>query len=170
MFLAHRSRMRKTTLERLAEDGRRTVLLWPVLPLDDALDSTIMGGSAQQENQGGGVQDKILHEPRRSAAEEAPEPVAKVPDEAQPHLMVRNWLEDALLRDEDLENCEEGQNLPGVEAEPRMTVPLVLPTEHPWVNRTSEEFWDELQDEVLMDTVSNFSNKVETKESRLCRP
>ena len=71
-------------------------------------------------------------------------------------------MEDALQRNEDPKNREEGWNLHGVEAETeqRTTAPPVLPMEHPWVNRTAEEFWDELQDEVLMDTASNVSNEV----------
>ena len=50
MFLAHRSRMRKTTLERLVEDRRWTVLLRPGLPLEDAMDSTVMEDPVQPEN------------------------------------------------------------------------------------------------------------------------
>ena len=49
-FLAHRSRMRKTTLEKLVEDGRRTVLLRLGLPLEDAMDSTVMEDPVQQED------------------------------------------------------------------------------------------------------------------------
>ena len=41
IFLAHQSRMRKTTREQMVEDGWRTVLLRPGQPLDDAEDSTI---------------------------------------------------------------------------------------------------------------------------------
>ena len=69
--MAHRSWMQKTTREQMAEDGRRTVLLRPGRPLDDAEDSTICtettDNRSRPEQQ---VRDKILQEQRRIAAED----------------------------------------------------------------------------------------------------
>merc|ERR1711973_842496 len=95
-FLAHRSRMRKTTLEQLAEDERRTVLLRPGLPLEDAMDSTVMEEPMQQEDQVKETRDEILNEPRRSEAERAPEPVTEILNGTESHMRVLDWLEKAL--------------------------------------------------------------------------
>ena len=91
-FLAHRSRMRKTTLEQLAEDGRRTVPLRPGLPLEDAMDSTVMEEPTQQEDQVKETRDEILNEPRRSEAERAPEPVTEILNGTESHVRVLDWL------------------------------------------------------------------------------
>ena len=47
VFLAHCSQMEKTAFKRLVEDRQRTVLLRPEQPLDDAMDSTVLGESVQ---------------------------------------------------------------------------------------------------------------------------
>ena len=43
----------------------------------------------------------------------------------------------------------------GAEVQPRMgfrvATPPMLPLEQPWINRAADEFWEELQDKVLMD-------------------
>ena len=95
-FLAHRSRMRKTTIKQLAEDGRRTVLLRPGLPLEDAMDSTVMEEPTQQGDQVKETRDEILNEPRRSVAEQAPEPVTEILNGTESHVRVLDWLEKAL--------------------------------------------------------------------------
>ena len=45
----------------------------------------------------------------------------------------------------------------------------MLPTEHPWVNRVADEFWQELQDEVMVDAEPP-SSEVEAKEGGLSGP
>ena len=61
IFMAHRSQMRRTSREQMAEDGRRTVLLRPGQPLEDAEDTTIctettVNGSRLEQH----VRDEIL--------------------------------------------------------------------------------------------------------------
>ena len=51
----------------------------------------------------------------------------------------------------------------------RVLAPPILPTEHPWIIRAADEFWEELQNEVLMDTGPDL-NEAEAKEGRLLRP
>ena len=53
-------------MERLAEDGRRMVLLRPGLPLEDAMDSMVMEDPVPPENRVGEVRDEILNELKRS--------------------------------------------------------------------------------------------------------
>ena len=141
--LAHRSRMRKTTIEQLAEDGRRTVLLRPGLPLEDAMDSTVMEEPVQQEDRSGETRDEILNEPRWSVAEQAPEPVTEVLNGTESHVRVLDWLENALPGAAGPEARENEQNGTEAEAEAEMRAeaPPVLLTEHPWVTRTAEDFW-----------------------------
>ena len=51
----------------------------------------------------------------------------------------------------------------------RVIAPPVLPMEDPWTSRADDEFWEELQDKVLMDTGPDLS-EVEAQEGRLFRP
>ena len=74
IFLAHRSRLRKTSLEKLAEDGQRTVLLRPGKPLDSAMDSTVMGEDLPHDSRSNELKDEILQRPRQSETERIPEP------------------------------------------------------------------------------------------------
>ena len=116
--MVHQSRMRKTSREQMAEDGRRTVLLRPGQPLEDAEDSTICTETtANRSRPEQCVRDEILQEPRRIEAEEH--------SRAQPVL--------------------------------------VLP-EDPWVERTADALWDQLQDEVLQEAME--TELVEAEEKR----
>ena len=94
-----------------------------------------------------------------------PEPVAEMMNKTEPHVRVLNLLKNALPGNKEPESWRERQNMPEAEAEaePRVIAPPVLQTEHPWVNRTAEEFWNKLQDEVLMDTASDGSYEAEPK-------
>ena len=74
IFIAQRSRLRKTSFERLAEDGRRTVLLRPGRPLDSAMDFTVMGEDLPHDSRSNELRDEILQRLRRSEVERMPEP------------------------------------------------------------------------------------------------
>ena len=126
LFLAHRSRIRKMTLERLAEGGRRTVLLRPGQPLDDAMDSTVMEDPVQLENRVGEARDEIPNEPRRSVAEQALEPVTEVMNGTESHLRVLDWLENALPGTAGPEIRRNEQSAPEAEAEAELRVHSVL--------------------------------------------
>ena len=94
-------------------------------------------------------------------AEQAPEPVTEVLNGMESHVRVLDWLENALPGAAGPEARENEQNRTEAEAEAEMRAeaPPVLLTEHPWVTRTAEDFWNQLQDEVMMDA--------ETKERQL---
>ena len=102
---------------------------------------------------------------RRSVAEQAPEPVTEVLNGTESHVRVLDWLENALPGAAGPEARENEQN--GTEGEMRAEAPPVLLTEHPWVTQTAEDFWNQLQDEVMMDAESVGGHEAETKERRL---
>merc|ERR1711951_347729 len=164
-FLAHRSRMRKTTLEQLAEDGRRTVLLRPGLPLEDVVDSTVMEEPTQQEDQVKETKDEILNEPRWSEAERAPEPVTEILNGTESHVRVLDWLEKALPEAAGPEAQENERREVEAEAEAEMEAeaPPVLLTEHPWGARTAEDFWNQLEDEVMVEAESDGEREAEPR-------
>merc|ERR1711973_854584 len=130
-FLAHRSRMRKTTLEQLAEDGRRTVLLRLGLPLEDVMDSTVMEEPTQQGDQVKETRDEILNEPRRSVAEQAPEPVTEILNGTESHVRVLDWLEKAHPNapGPEAQENERGEVKAEAEADMKAEAPPVLLTE-----------------------------------------
>merc|ERR1711951_187228 len=164
-FLAHRSRMRKTTLEQLAEDGRRTVLLRLGLPLEDAMDSMVMEEPTQQGDQVKETRDEILNEPRRSVAEQAPEPVTEILNGTESHMRVLDWLEKALPGAAGPEVQENPPREVEAEAEAEMEAeaPPVLLMEHPWVTRTAEDYWNQLEDEVMMEAEPNEEREAEPR-------
>ena len=61
----------------------------------------------------------------------------------------------------------------GAEVQPRpefrVAAPPMLPMEHPWIDRAADEFWEELQDEVMIDAEPP-SSEAEAKEGRLSGP
>ena len=61
----------------------------------------------------------------------------------------------------------EAEVQPGPEL--RAAEPPMLPMEHPWVDRAADEFWEELQDEVMTDAEPP-SSEAEAKEGRLSGP
>ena len=104
--------------------------------MDDVIDY------AQPDNQSNELRDKILQVPRQSKAERMPEPEVREKGSLQQHQVVRDLLERSPLAT---------RVEASVRPEFRAGAPPMLPTEHPWINRAAKEFWEELQDEVLMD-------------------
>ena len=107
--------MRKTS----REDGRRTVLLRPGRPLDDAEDSTICTETtANRSRPEQRVRDKILQEPRHIKAEDGPraQPVPVLPEDPWTERTADAFWDQ--LQDEMLHKAMETESVE-VEAEKR---------------------------------------------------
>merc|ERR1711989_54396 len=111
------------------------------------------------------TRDEILNEPRRSEAERAPEPVTEILNGTESHVRVLDWLEKALPEAAGPEAQENERREVEAEAEAEMEAeaPPVLLTGHPWVTRTAEDFWNQLQDEVMVEAESDGEHEAEPR-------
>ena len=133
------------------------------------MDSTMMGDDLQLDSRGNELRDEILWVPRRSEAEKTPELERRADNGPQRSQVVQDWMEKSppATRAEAPADPEVGAGAPPVwpmeqpwvrtemevqlGPEFRVAAPPMLPMEHPWVDRAADDFWEELQDKVMID-------------------
>ena len=145
-------------------------MLRPGRPLDSAMDSTVMGDDLPHDSRSNEMKDEIPQRLRRSEAERIPEPEKRTYSGRQRSQAVQDWMEKSPLvtRMEDLAGPGVGAEVPPIwpteqpgirteaEVQPglelRAAGPQTLPMDNPWADRAADDIWEELQDEIMIDT------------------